>query len=156
MNIHLVCDTSGSMGYAGKAFTMRTVTQTIAQWIYLGNIEADLKIYSWGVDTLYYERWNVIDEFPEEMLSCKGSSVGQSLIEILGVSPLGKVLILTDGFWGSDTERQLKRWRNALAPDAVHFIKIGADSNPQLKGHNVFATEDWLAALEPWSGGAIS
>jgi len=150
MILHLVCDISGSMGDDGKSFTMRTVTLSIAQWVRLGYALAEIKLCGWASETRHFPDWSTKDEFPAELLSCSGASNGEALIQWLGKTPDGKVLILTDGFWPRDEARALKRWKECLPSDTLRFIKIGVDAHPQLKGHDVFAAEDLFAALDGW------
>ena len=90
------------------------------------------------------------DDYPEHMLVCRGTSSVTALTRLLGDSPDGKILLLTDGFWPSTEARHLKQWRARLPYDSVRVIKIGADANPQLKGPDVFLTEDLFAALDEW------
>jgi len=155
MILRLVCDISGSMSDGGKSFSMRTVVMTVAQWVGLGYARAEIRLCGWASETHPFPDWSTKDEFPAELLSCSGASNGQALIQELGETPDGKVLVLTDGFWPLDEARALKRWKECLPSDTIRFIKIGADANPQLKGDDVFAAEDLLAALDGWlEGGA--
>ena len=155
MILHLVCDISGSMSDGGKSFTMRTVTLTVAQWVGIGYARAEIRLCGWASETRHFLDWSTKDEFPAELLSCRGASNGQALIQWLGETPDGKVLVLTDGFWPQDQARVLKRWKECLPSDTLRFIKIGADAHPRLKGHDVFAAEDLFTALDGWlEGGA--
>jgi hypothetical protein len=153
MTLHLVCDISGSMGEGGKLFTQRTVVMSVAQWVRLGYARAEIRLYGWASETRNFPDWSSKDEFPAELLSCGGTSNGPTLIQWLGETPDGKVLILTDGFWNRDVARVLKRWKERLPSDTVRLITIGADAHPQLKGQEVFAAEDLFAALDGWLEG---
>jgi len=153
MILHLVCDNSGSMSDGGKSFTMRTVALAVAQWVRLGYANAEIRLCGWASQTRNFPDWRTNDEFPVELLSCGGASDGQALIEWLGQTPDGKVLILTDGFWPQDQARVLECWKEGLPSDTLCFVKIGADAHPRLKGPDVFAAEDLFAALEGWLEG---
>jgi hypothetical protein len=125
----------------------------VAQWVGLGYARAQIRLCGWASETHHFPDWSAKDEFPAELLSCCGTSNGQALIQWLGESPDGKVLILTDGFWNQDQARVLKRWKERLNSDTLRFIKIGVDANPQLKGHDVFAAEDLFVGLDGWLEG---
>jgi len=153
MTLHLVCDISGSMSEDGKLFTQRTVVMSVAQWVLLGYARAEIRLCGWASETRNFPDWSIKDEFPAELLSCGRTSNGQALVQLLGETPNGKVLVLTDGFWNRDDARVLKRWRERLPCDTVRFITIGANANPQLKGNEVFAPEDLFAALDGWLEG---
>lgn len=153
MTLHLVCDISGSMGDEGKSFITRTLVLTIAQWVRLGYGRAEIRLCAWASDARYLSDWNINDEFPEELLACRGTSHGASLTQLLGEKPDGKVLLFTDGFWPREDAKVLKRWKERLPPDSLRIIKIGADANPQLKGSDVFAAEDLFAVLDGWQEG---
>ena len=156
MTLHVVCDTSGSMGDGGKPFTTRTAVMAVAQWVRLEYARAEIRLCGWASETRHFLDWSSKDEFPAELLSCGGPSNGEALIQWLGEKPEGKVLLLTDGFWTWDEARVLKHWMGRLPPDTLRVIKIGADANPQLKGPNMFAPEDLFVALDDWleGGGA--
>lgn len=156
MIIHLVCDNSGSMSDGGKLFAIRTAVMAVAQWVRLGYARAEIRLCGWASETRHFPDWSTKDEFPAELLSCGGTSNGQALIQWLGETPNGRVLILTDGFWNLDEARVLKRWKECLPSDTLRFIKIGADAHPRLKGADVFEAEDLFAALDGWleGGGA--
>ena len=126
---------------------------SVAQWVRLGYARTEITLCGWASETRNFPDWSTKDEFPSELLACSGTSNGQALIQWLGATPDGKVLILTDGFWSRDDARVLKRWKERLPPDTIRFIKIGSDAHPQLKGHEVFASEDLFAALDGWLEG---
>lgn len=153
MTLHLVCDISGSMGDGGKQFITRTLVMTIAQWVRLGYGRAEIKLCAWASDVHYLPDWKVNDEYPDELLACIGTSHGAPLTQLLGEKPDGKVLLLTDGFWTREDAKLLKGWKERLPPDTLRIIKIGADANPQLKGSDVFASEDLFAVLDGWQEG---
>ena len=153
MKLNLVCDISGSMSEGGKLFTQRTVVMSVAQWVRLGYAHSEIRLGGWASETINFPDWSTKDEFPAELLSCGGTSNGQALVQWLGETPDGRVLILTDGFWKRDDARVLKRWRERLPSDTVRFITIGTDAHPLLKGHEVFAAEDLFAALDGWLEG---
>ena len=153
MILHLVCDISGSMSDGGKSFTVRTVVMAVAQWVRLGYARTEIRLYGWASEMRDFQDWSTKDEFPAELLSCSGASNGQALMQWLGKTPDGKVLVLTDGFWNRDDARALKRWKACLPSDTLRFIKISVDSHPQLKGADVFASEELFAALDGWLEG---
>lgn len=149
MTLFLVCDTSGSMSEGGKPFITRTAVMTIAQWMHLAGGQEQIKLCSWGSEAVFSD-WSMTDDYPEHMLVCRGTSSASALTRLLGDSPDGKILLLTDGFWSSTEARHLKQWRARLRDDSVRVIKTGADANPQLKGSDVFLAEDLFAALDGW------
>lgn len=149
MTLFLVCDTSGSMSEGAKPFITRTVVTTIAQWMHLAGRKEQIRLCAWGTEAVFND-WTVTDDYPEHMLVCRGTSSAIALTRLLGDSPDGKILLLTDGFWSSTEARHLKQWRARLPDDWVRIIKIGADANPQLKGVDVFLAEDLFAALDKW------
>lgn len=149
MTLFLVCDTSGSMSEGGKPFITRTVVKTIAQLMHLAGRKEQIRLCAWGTEAVFNE-WAMTDDYPEHMLVCRGTSSAIALTRLLGDSPDGKILLLTDGFWNSTEARHLKKWRARLPGDWVRIIKIGADANPRLKGMDVFLVEDLFAALDEW------
>lgn len=149
MTLFLVCDTSGSMSEGGKPFITRTVVTTIAQLMHLAGRKEQIRLCAWGTDAVFND-WTMTDDYPEHMLECRGTSSAIALTRLLGDSPDGKILLLTDGFWSSTEARHLKQWRARLPGDWVRIIKIGADANPRLKGLDVFLAEDLFAALDEW------
>ncbi|WLH81780.1 VWA domain-containing protein [Pseudomonas sp. FP2335] len=149
MTLFLVCDTSGSMSEGGKPFITRTAVMTIAQWMHLAGGQEQIRLCAWGSEAVFSD-WSMTDDYPEHMLVCRGTSSASALTRLLGDSPDGKILLLTDGFWSSTEARHLKQWRARLRDDSVRVIKTGADANPQLKGSDVFLAEDLFAALDGW------
>lgn len=154
MTLHLVCDISGSMGEDGKAFTMRTVVMTVAQWTRLKYGNTDTILYAWSSEATQRADWSVEDEFPPDMLVCKGTSNARALLQRLDSEPNGNILILTDGFWERDEIKTLSNWLHRLPPDTLRVIQVGADANPHLlknlKGVKVFPAEEVFAALDGW------
>lgn len=153
MTLYLVCDISGSMGDSGKPFTMRTLVTTVAQYLFYGYASAEVALWAWGSEARRIPDWDAKSEFPFEILSCAGTSNSSSLIQSLGNKPDGKILIFTDGFWSRDDARALKRWKESLPSNALRIIKIGEDANPQLKGTDIFSSEELFAALDGWIEG---
>ena len=156
MKLHLICDVSGSMSEGGKRFALRTAVMTIAQWVRLGYSPAEISLCGWASKVRHFADWSMKDEFPEELLSCSGSSKGEVLIQWLGEKPEGKVLLLTDGFWTRDDERVLRNWSDGLPPNTLWIIKIGADANPHRKGINVFDAEQLFGNLFDWLEGGVA
>ncbi len=156
MKLHLVCDISGSMSDGGKPFIMRTLVTTVAQWALYGYGHAEITLCAWGSEARRIPAWGTRCEFPVELLSCAGTANSSSLIQLLGNKPDGKVLLLTDGFWSRDDTKNLKRWKDCLPLDTLRIIKIGADANPQLKGIDVFSSEELFAALDGWLEGGTT
>jgi hypothetical protein len=154
MILHLVWDTSGSMAEWGKYLIARGVARAIEQYLRLRHGCADLKLVAWGNEARVVE-WQPDQEFPPEMLACKGAANAKALVSLFGMEPGGKIVLLTDGFWSHADAKELKRWKRGLQPDTLRVIKSGADANPQLRGNDVFAVEDLFAALDGWlEGGA--
>ncbi|WP_430443863.1 MAG: hypothetical protein ACQZ2J_23475 [Pseudomonas piscis] len=149
MTLFLVCDTSGSMSEGGKPFITRTAVMTIAQWMHLAGGQERVRLCAWGSEAVFSD-WSMTDDYPEHMLVCRGKSSATALTHLLGDSPDGKILLLTDGFWPSAEARHLKQWRAGLRNDSVRVIKTGADANPQLKGPEIFLAEDLFSALDGW------
>ena len=149
MILHLVWDTSGSMAELGKNLIARGVARAMEQYLRLGHGRADLRLVAWGNEARVVE-WQPDQEFPPEMLVLKGTANAQALIAHLEKQPTGKVVLITDGFWAQPDARALKRWKESLPPDTIRVIRVGADANPQLKGEDVFAVEELLAAVDGW------
>jgi hypothetical protein len=140
------------MGDGGKTFTMRTLVMSVGQWAELGYGRAEIILSSWAVEARNFLEWSSKDEFPAELHSCNGTANWDALIQLLGENPDGKVLLFTDGFWPQGSAKVFKRWKECLPLDTIRIIKIGSDANPHLKGPDVFASEDFLAALDDWLG----
>jgi hypothetical protein len=148
--VWLVCDTSGSMIEGGKRLIMRGLVRQVEQFLRLGyGPKQDLKLVLWN-DVATSPAWNPSDEVPHELMDCKGSAVGDALVQFLGTFSGGKILILTDGFWPEASRDAIKRWKAGATPDAVRIVKVGADANPRLKGSDVFEAEDFIAAMDGW------
>lgn len=150
MTLHLVCEISGSMSDDGKPFIMRTLVTTVAQWVLYGYGRTEIALWAWGSEVRRIPDWGTRSEFPEELLSCAGTANSSSLIQSLGDKPDGKVLLFTDGFWSRDDARTLKRWKDNLPSNMLRIIKIGADANPQLKGPELFSSDELFSALDGW------
>lgn len=155
MTLHLVCDISGGMSDGGKPFVMRTLVTTVAQWAWFGYGHTEVSLWAWASEVHRISGWGKKSEFPEELLLLRGTANGEALIRSLGEKPDGKILLLTDGFWSRDDAKALKRWRDSLPPDTLRIVKIGTDANPQIKGPNVFSSEELFAALDDWLEGGI-
>jgi hypothetical protein len=154
MLIHLVWDTSGSMGEWGKILIARSVARAMEQYLRLGYGSADLKLAAWSNEVRVFD-WPSDQEFPQELLVSGGAANAKALVSYFGLEPGCKILLLTDGFWSQADAREFKCWRQRLPPDTLRVIKIGADANPQLKENDVFPVEDFFAALDGWlEGGA--
>lgn len=153
MTLYLVCDMSGSMGEDGRPFLMRTAVTTIAQWISLGYGAAQIKLCAWASEASVLSDWGVQEEYPAALLACQGSENWKPLIHLFGDKPDGKILLLTDGFWSRSDARLFKQWKDCLPADTLRILKVGPDANPQLKGADVFATEEVFAALDGWLEG---
>lgn len=156
MTLNLVCDISGGMSDGGKPFIMRTLVMTVAQWAWFGYGRTEVSLWAWASEARLISDWGKRNEFPEELLSCSGTANGAALIQLIGDKPDGKVLLLTDGFWSRDDAKTLKRWKDCLPFDTLRIIKIGADANPQLKGTDVFSSEELFAALDGWLEGCTT
>lgn len=154
MILHLVWDTSGSMVELGKHMIARGVARATEQYMRLGHGYADLKLVVWGTESRILD-WRPEQEFPSEMLVSKGATNAEALVALLGKRPAEKLLLITDGFWSEAEVKVLRRWKESLEPNTLRFIKIGADSNPQFRGEDVFAAEDLFAALDGWLQGGV-
>ena len=154
MLIHLVWDTSGSMGEWGKLLIARGAARAIEQCLRLGYGSADLKLVAWCNEARVFD-WRPDQEFPPELLVPGAAANAKALVAFFGTEPSGKILLLTDGFWSNADAKQLRSWKQGLPPDTLRIIRIGADANPQLKANDVFAVEELFAALDGWlEGGA--
>lgn len=154
MILHLVWDTSGSMAEWGKMLIARGVARAIEQYLRLGHGCAELRLVAWRDDARVVE-WQPDQEFPSEMLECKGEANVRSLIAHIEKQPVGKIVLITDGFWARPDARALKRWKDGFPSNTIRVIRVGADSNPQLRGDDVFTADELLAALDGWlEGGA--
>ena len=154
MILHLTCDKSGSMSEGGKHLIVRSVARAVEQYSRFGYGHAILNLVAWSNEARVVE-WNPDEGFPPEMLTCEGAASVKALINLLGEQPKDKVLLVTDGFWALDEVKALKRWRKRLQQDTLRVIKIGADTNPHLKGTDVFAAEDLFVALDGWLEGGV-
>lgn len=125
----------------------------VAQWASLGYVRTEIKLCGWASEVRHFLDWNAEDEFPAELLSCRGATCGKVLIQWLGEMRDGKVLLFTDGFWSREDAKMLKIWKESAPRDTLRAIKVGADANPQLKGADVFAAEHLFAALDGWLEG---
>jgi len=150
MMVCLVCDVSGSMAEGGKPYAMRTAVLTAAQLARLGYMSAEASIWGWASDISRVPDWTTGDEFPPDLLSCSGASNGDALIQWLEHEQARKVVLFTDGYFLLSGKGVLNQLRKHLSDDGLRFIKVGADSNPQLKGADVFAQEDVFAAFDNW------
>ncbi len=154
MKIHIVWDTSGSMGELGKVWIARSLARMIEQYIRLGYCRADLTLIAWGSESRVLN-WISEEEFPPGLLAPAGSAHAAALSSGFQPDLASKILLLTDGFWTQSDARVMKLWREGLPPNTLRVIKIGGDANPHLKGKDVFAAEDLFAALDGWlEGGA--
>lgn len=156
MTLYLVCDISGSMGEDGKPFIMRTAVMTIAQWLRLGYGNTQIKLCAWAAQATLLPDWDARQEYPADLLACKGTSNWKGLVQLLGEKPDGKILLLSDGFWSRNETRMFRQWKNGLPANTLRIVKTGLDASPQLKGADVFATEDLFAALEGWLEGGMA
>jgi hypothetical protein len=150
MTLYVVCDVSGSMGEDGRPFLMRTVVMAIAQWIQLGYGRARIQLCRWADEATIVPDWDARQEYPADLLVCQGRSNANALVQLFGEKPNGKILVLSDGFWSRDEAKVFKQWKDRLPLDTVRIIKTGTDTSLQLKGVDVFATEDVFAALDGW------
>ena len=153
MTLYLVCDISGSMGDDGRPFIVRTAVMTIAQWARLGYGLAQIKLCAWASQATLLSDWNVQQEYPAQLLACKGASNWNALVQMFENNPGGRILLLSDGFWSRDEARIFKQWKDRLPPDTLRIVRTGPDASPQLKGADVFSAEDLFAALDDWLEG---
>lgn len=156
MTLYLVCDISGSMGEDGKSFIMRTAVMTIAQWLQFGYGSAQIKLCAWASHTTLLTDWDARQEYPAHLLSCEGTSNWKALVQLLGEKPDGRILLLSDGFWSRTEARMFRQWKDSLPANTLRIVKTGADASPQLKGADVFSSEDLFAALDGWLEGGLA
>jgi len=152
MILYLVCDTSGSMSEGGKHLITRGIALAVEQYFRFRQCKGEIKLISWDKEAQIVN-WLPGDEYPPQMLECKGAANAKALVDLLGRQVDGKILLLTDGFWTRENEAEIKRWKRLLPQDALRIIKIGADANIHLKGDYVFSAEDVFAALDSWLEG---
>ncbi len=146
--LYLICDTSGSMLENGKNTLMRGVARTVEQFVRLGYGVAEIKLVFWN-STAELVEWYSDDEFPEQMLDCRGSSNAAALRELLDGVQEGLYLLLTDGWWSRTDLLAMKSWKLALPPGSFRIIIIGSDANPLLK-NDVFLPDDVISVLQGW------
>ena len=128
---------------------VRGIVRAVEQYVRLGYAAARIKLVAWGGVPAFVD-WDADTEFPANLLHCQGSCSAASLCELISCHPMGKMLLLTDGFWPIDDARILKRWKRNLPPDTLRVIKIGGDANPLLKGDDVFSSDEVFLALDGW------
>jgi len=150
MTLALVCDVSGSMAEGGKPYAMRTGVLTAAQLSRLGYMRAETELWGWASEIRHFPEWTTGDDLPPDLLLCSGASNGEALIQWLEHEPNRKVAIFTDGFFISAGKGLLNQLRKHLSSNDLRFIKVGADSNPQLRGEDVFGQEDIFVAFDDW------
>jgi hypothetical protein len=150
MTLNLVCDVSGSMAEGGKPYAMRTAVLTAAQLARLGYMRAEVVLWGWASDMRHFPDWTTGDDFPPDLLSCSGASNGDALLQWLSHELEGNVVLFTDGYFLSAGKSLLNQLRKNLSLNAIRFIKVGADSNPQLRGADVFGQEDVFNAFANW------
>lgn len=150
MTLWLVCDASGSMIEGGKRLIIRGLVRQVEQYFRLGYAtRVEMRLVAWR-DHATPLVWNPGDEVPGELLDCRGSVGGAEIVSLLGRDPDDRYLLLTDGFCRDDTAEYLARWRDSLSPNALRIVKVGADSNPKMKGDAVFTAEHLLEAFDGW------
>ena len=145
----LVCDISGSMAEGGKCMLVRGIVRVAEQYVRFGYAVASIRLVAWS-DTATFVDWEPDTEFPDRLLQCHGSASATALCDLIGSQPVGKVLLLTDGFWPIEDARRLKRWKRSIPPDTLRIVKIGGDANPLLKGDDVFSSDEGFLALDGW------
>ena len=149
--LFLICDISGSMSENGKDTLMRGVARTVEQFVRLGYGASEIRLVLWN-NVAETVEWNPDGELPDRLLNCSGSANAAALCDLLDSAsvPDRAVLLLTDGWWSRDDALALKRWKRNQQSDVLRIIKIGSDSNPLLKGDNVFLPDDIFSALDGW------
>ena len=151
-SLYIIVDVSGSMFEWGKNLIARNIVRAVEQYIRLGKANAEIKLVAWGKDASVID-WKSDDELPPSLVSCEGGANADALIALLEKTPDAKVVLITDGFWASADAKKLKRWKKNLPADTLRILKIGPDSNPMLKGDEVFPVENLFAALDGWFEG---
>ena len=150
--LYIIVDVSGSMLEWGKNLIARNTVRAVEQYVRLGKANAEIKLVAWRKDASIID-WKSDDELPPSLVSCEGCANADALIALLEKTPGAKIVFITDGFWASADAKKLKRWKKNLPADTLRILKSGADSNPMLKGDEVFPVEDLFAALDGWLEG---
>ena len=123
---------------SGKRFIVRNMIRATDQYFRLQDRTPTLKLLTWSNDTTL------------AAIGSSGSLSGTSLINALSSLSDSYYLMFTDGYWDSETQKQIKAWSQSVPPGRLRIVKIGEDANPRLKGPNVFSCEDFLCAVEGW------
>ena len=150
--LYIIVDVSGSMFEWGKNLIANNTVRAIDQYIRLGKSNVEIKLVAWRKDASIID-WKLDDELPPSLMTCEGCANADALIALLEKTPDAKIVIITDGFWSSADAKKIKRWKKNLPADTLRILKIGSDSNPMLKGDEVFPVEDLFAALDGWLQG---
>ena len=148
-DIYLICDMSGSMVEDGRRFIVRNIVRTVDQYYRLRGKKPDLFVVRWSSNVAVV-RWNLGQDFPEQMLVCGGEASGSCLVDEFSKAVDGYFMVITDGYWTRETTKQILTWSRSLPDGHFRIVKIGVDANPKIKGPSVFSGEDLLGALEGW------
>ena len=134
---------------SGKRFIVRNMIRATDQYFRLQDRTPTLKLLTWSNDTTLVA-WEPGQDVPDTAIGSSGSLSGTSLINALSSLSDSYYLMFTDGYWDSETQKQIKAWSQSVPPGRLRIVKIGEDANPRLKGPNVFSCEDFLCAVEGW------
>ncbi len=153
-NLYIIIDTSGSMIEGGKHFIARNFFIQLQQYIKYYTPNVNLKILSVNDETTEYSV-SFEDEYPEELLNCKGKFNAEKTVEFLNTKfdkNQDKVLLITDDL-SYDNERTVKIWSADLKYDTVRIIKLDmteSEKNTTENRRNCYCVEDLFKILNNW------
>lgn len=147
--LYIVCDSSGSMSEDNKFMLTRGIVRAVEQYIRLGYGVAEVKLVSWNAKTIIID-WNPDDEFPTELLKCKGMANQASLLDFVGSVSDDKILLLTDANWLKNDIESMRSLKSKLSPDTIRIVKIGNEAAPFWHNNEYFPTDEFFMILDNW------
>lgn len=149
-DINLICDTSGSMVEAGKRFLVRSLVRQVEQLMRFHLIPAaNLHLFAWG-EEMEKCIWNVDDEVPPEIISCKGRVDISVLARFLRQQTNEKSIIFSDCSWEDGRDDTLVAISSLLNQPLVRVVPVGADANLLQAGKMALPCDNALPLLEEW------
>jgi hypothetical protein len=150
-SLWVVCDVSGSMKEAGKAYIVRGLIYQVAHWFQFEYANGyQVKLMTMGRQARLLD-WDFGEEVPEEILNCAGE-LGDDLPVLLGqLSGDDRILLVSDGYWPEATRSAIRRWRSGVNSETLRAIRVGADSNPAWTGSDVYVPEDFIELMTEWN-----
>jgi len=149
-SLWLACDTSGSMVEGGKRLITRGLVRQIEQYFRFEYEEdVELRLAAWS-DDIRPCAWNRDEEFPEELLECRGAASGDALVAFVDAHSGESFVLITDGFWSSSSLSTIRSLREKVGPEVLRILKTGLDANMSLRGADVFTSEEVLSLLSGW------